>query len=1393
MAVEYYLELDGVHGDDVPGRIGKLTSWAGDFTYGPDQKQPLLEDLTFQFESDAGLADLLSLTLSGKLLRSAAVVGYERDTSSGTLAVVDTMKLGESRIIGLSDQAYEGFTLKLAPSQVGFKSVTPDSKDKADVHDFAWEFDTRTEIAYADMKLPVGDGIASVSDRSLDYYIAIDGMDGDVRLDGYQGYMKLGDAMKLGFEQFFSGKVDFQPFEVALETDTWIPQLLTNMVTGKLIDAVEIIGLDNTQDVVYQLNLNDVIVTDVDTGSGTDTLTLDYGKIYMAQFDSQGIKVSDAGWNRALNETIEGGLSEPTVAARPQPFETADRYFMIVDGIAGDVERGTLDATDRDLTGWIELTDFDLEASNGGSFGEHPGWKGFSGTTLTEAGLADLVGLMRDGKLATVVEVVAIASQSKAPVVTERFVFEDVRISGATDIAPGGYTFQAEMAKVGMESLVRAQEFGDAVPFKSFGWDIVENKIINLPGGLEGTFGGVTPGNTPAETYYLRIDGIDGSSASKLHEGDTLITSLNWKAEAPAARSGKFVPGTLTLEGELGGLMPDLMTSASTGSTFKSIEVESFSLIDTDELAGTLYVLNQARVIDLTLRGDGPDSVTFDLGSAFGVSQPRYEDMLDATPDSTDTFAHDLQQNQSVAFDKLDRVSGTEGFVGTQPDPDFVDSYVRIDGLNGVLYPNAKQESGLLALDWYDLEVAAAVPGRPEFGSLRLGFKDNTGLVELTELALSGAIVPGLQVLDIASDSDTFGETFLDSRFAEARVVSVDEMSGGGYEVAIDFSAISVDTVHRLPNGEAQPDREGFSYDLVTREPLSSGISVDPGKNNQPFPDNPDTDYYLYIDGIPGAADDADHKGWIEIVSMSSATRGDGRPLLNELDLVVDATGAYSRVMEKLIMGEELGPVEIVGITNERPTTAYKLEKVLVSSFQIGGAAGGEPGDRLTLTFDRIEITGTTAPVSGSFSTAVGWENSTNTLYDPLDVATLSDIDAATNAVLENSAPGTEVGITAFSTLGATYSLTQNPGGLFAIDAATGVVTLARSPDYEVIGGRVVLGIASFDGSQTVTGDFAVGIVDVPGQTLKGTTGPDKLFGGPEGDAAYGDTGDDLIATYAGNDTVYAGGGHDEVWTFDGNDSVFGGYGSDTIRTGNGDDYVAGGPGRDMILTGDGEDTVAGGSGSDIVDLGRGDDTFIEDPRSVFGSNDVVYGRYGADLVRSGGGDDSVYGQNGRDSIYAGFGDDYIEAGAHADLVAAGAGNDTVLGQGGPDTVYLSDGDDLFLDDASAGDDTVFGGNGRDRIELMGGNDKVVGGSEADTFVFVGEMAHDMVTDFEVKVDLLRLDESIWGGRLDLDEVMARFGSVVGGDVILTFDKENSIHLVDGQSLDLVASTTELF
>ncbi|MEQ1906109.1 MAG: cadherin domain-containing protein, partial [Pirellulaceae bacterium] len=105
---------------------------------------------------------------------------------------------------------------------------------------------------------------------------------------------------------------------------------------------------------------------------------------------------------------------------------------------------------------------------------------------------------------------------------------------------------------------------------------------------------------------------------------------------------------------------------------------------------------------------------------------------------------------------------------------------------------------------------------------------------------------------------------------------------------------------------------------------------------------------------------------------------------------------------------------------------------------------------------------------------------------DEFNVSIPTDSDAAVNEVDENVIVGTTVGLTANAfDLDATnntitYSLTSNPGGLFQIDANTGIVTTAAAIDRETHGAsRLITVQASSSDGSTATQNFTIAINDL--------------------------------------------------------------------------------------------------------------------------------------------------------------------------------------------------------------------------------------------------------------------------------------------------------------------------
>ena len=169
-------------------------------------------------------------------------------------------------------------------------------------------------------------------------------------------------------------------------------------------------------------------------------------------------------------------------------------------------------------------------------------------------------------------------------------------------------------------------------------------------------------------------------------------------------------------------------------------------------------------------------------------------------------------------------------------------------------------------------------------------------------------------------------------------------------------------------------------------------------------------------------------------------------------------------------------------------TVSYSLSSNPGGLFQIDPATGvvtvapGATIDYETATSHSIEVTATSTDGSTSAqSFTIGVTDDTS----EFTVTAVTDTDVATDQVAENATGGTVVGITAFASDAdgsdtVSYSLSSNPGGLFQIDPATGVVTVAPGAtiDYETATSHTIEVTATSTDGSTSAQSFTIGVTD---------------------------------------------------------------------------------------------------------------------------------------------------------------------------------------------------------------------------------------------------------------------------------------------------------------------------
>ncbi|MDB5314180.1 MAG: Cadherin, partial [Rhodospirillales bacterium] len=210
-------------------------------------------------------------------------------------------------------------------------------------------------------------------------------------------------------------------------------------------------------------------------------------------------------------------------------------------------------------------------------------------------------------------------------------------------------------------------------------------------------------------------------------------------------------------------------------------------------------------------------------------------------------------------------------------------------------------------------------------------------------------------------------------------------------------------------------------------------------------------------------------------------------------------------------VGENAAAGTVVGITAQATdgdagdTVSYSLTDNAGGQFAINAATGvvtvapGAVLDREAAAAHLITVRATSSDTSSAdanFTIALGD-------VDEFNVTAPVDGNASTNTVPENAAVGAMVGITAqaadadATTNAVAYSLVENASGRFAINAATGVVTVAGALDFETVPTpSITVRATSADGS-TADSAFGIAVTDVDESAPPGTanfgSGPDSL------------------------------------------------------------------------------------------------------------------------------------------------------------------------------------------------------------------------------------------------------------------------------------------------------------
>jgi hypothetical protein len=220
----------------------------------------------------------------------------------------------------------------------------------------------------------------------------------------------------------------------------------------------------------------------------------------------------------------------------------------------------------------------------------------------------------------------------------------------------------------------------------------------------------------------------------------------------------------------------------------------------------------------------------------------------------------------------------------------------------------------------------------------------------------------------------------------------------------------------------------------------------------------------------------------------------------------VDTNGATNTVAEGAANGSTVG-ITASSVDPNGPATTYSLTDSAGGRFAINSSTG------VVTVANGAAIDFETAPGHAYGITVLATNGALNTStafsigVTDVGPSTPTDTNGAADSVFEGVANGTLVGITASSTdpgggPAPTYTLTDSAGGRFAIDATTGIVTVANGAaiDFETAPGAghsYGITVQSTAGALSTTQNFSIAVGDVN----EAPAGTDKTVTMLEGDS----------------------------------------------------------------------------------------------------------------------------------------------------------------------------------------------------------------------------------------------------------------------------------------------------
>ena len=544
-------------------------------------------------------------------------------------------------------------------------------------------------------------------------------------------------------------------------------------------------------------------------------------------------------------------------------------------------------------------------------------------------------------------------------------------------------------------------------------------------------------GSTSTQTFNIAINDADEFDVSAVTDSDASTNEISESATA-----GTSVGITAFAEDQ-DGTNSDVSysLSANPGDAF-SIDA-STGEVTVNDPSQLDFESSQTMQIDVTATSDDGSTSTQTFNIAINDAD---EFDVSAVTDS-DASTNEISESETAGASV-----GVTAFAEDQ------------DGSNSdVAYSLSNDAGGAFTIDASTGEVTVNDPSQLDFES------SQTMQIDVTATSDDGST--STQTFNIAiNDADEFDVSAVTDTDVANNEVSESAVAGisvGVTAFASDADGSNNDVTYSLSN-----DAGGaFSIDASTGE-----VTV-----NDPSQLDFETLQTMQIE-VTATSDDGSTSTQIFDIAINDADEFD-------VSAVTDTDAATNEVSESAVVGASVGVTAFASDADgTNSDVVYSLSSNPSNAFSIDASTGEVTvNDPSQLDFEssqtmQIEVTAT----SDDGSTSTQTFNIAINDADEFDVSAVTDSDATADQVVENAANGTTVGVTALASDqdgadSVTYSLSNDAGGRFTIDSATGEISVADGSllNHEVADSHNVTVMATSSDGSTSNETFTINVADV--------------------------------------------------------------------------------------------------------------------------------------------------------------------------------------------------------------------------------------------------------------------------------------------------------------------------